>query len=200
MKKSQFILVAFIFMFLFRPTVHAQKGSWYVGGQLGYNSKTEKNTGLPDVKTNTWAVAPEVGTFLQNTLQLGFAVNLSGSDVSDGIDSTTTKFAPVLYLRRFFKVGDAFSTFVGLVGSVTTGSVDANATKYDLGGWSANVSLGAAYAVSKRFTVVGQYGLFGYTSQTVESGPNKNEINNLGFNINALGPVFNVGLYWTFKP
>ena len=187
-------------MFLFLSTVHAQKGSWYIGGELGHNSKTEKNTGLPDVKTNTWAVAPEIGTFLQNDLQLGFAVNLSGSDVSVGIDSTTTRFAPVLYLRRFFKVGDAFSTFVGLVGSFTTGNVDADGTEYDLSGWSANVSLGAAYAVSKRFTVVGQYGLFGYTSQTVENGSNKSETNNLGLNINSLGPVFNVGIYWTFKP
>jgi hypothetical protein len=179
--------------------VHAQKGSWYAGGQAGYNSRTEKNTGSPDIKTRNWAFAPEVGTFLENNLQLGMGLNLSGSKAGNGIDSTTTRFSPVVYLRRFFKIDDRFSTFVGLVGNVTTGSAKAGNLKYDLSGWGANISLGAAYALSSRFTAVGQYGLLGYTSQTTKLGSFKNKVNDLGLSVNSLGPVFNVGLYWTFK-
>lgn len=192
-------LALIIAVFLCSTEMQAQKGSWYIGGQAGYNSKTEKNTGFSDIKTKNWAFAPEVGTFLENNLQLGVGVNLSGNKAENGIDSTTTKFSPVVYLRRFFKMGDRFSTFVGLVGTVTTGSVKAGTTKYDLGGWGANLSLGAAYALSSRFTAVGQYGFLGYSSQTIKRGSFKHEVNDIGLNVNSLGPVLNVGLYYTFK-
>jgi hypothetical protein len=200
-KRTIVILTAGIFSLLNAGAVYAQKGSWYIGGQGGYTSRTEENTNIRDIETTQWAVAPEIGTFLQDHLQLGFAVNLGGGKTEDLLTETeTTKFSPVLYLRRFFKVGDKFATFVGVVGNVTTGNVKIDTQKNDLSGWGANLSLGAAYALSDRWTAVGQYGLLGYTSSTIENDFNKNTVNNLGLNVNSLGPVFNVGLYWTFKP
>ena len=193
MNKSIFILLVFLIV---SSITYAQKDSWYVGGQLGFNSRTEKNTGSADVTTTTWSVAPEVGTFLQNTLQLGFAVNLGGSN-SDNASQTT--FSPVLYLRKFYPMGDKFSLFTGIVGNFTTGSTKTGNQDGTLSGWGLNLSLGAAYAVSKTFTVVGQYGLFGYSYESVKFDTTKNSVSNFGLNVNSLGPVFNVGIYWTFK-
>jgi Outer membrane protein beta-barrel domain len=190
--KSIFTLLVFLFAAF---ASQAQKGSWYVGGQLGFNSKTESNTGAADVKTTTWSVAPEVGTFLQNNLQLGFAVNLAGVNAPD---SSATKFSPVLYLRRFYPVGDKFSLFTGIVGNFTTGSTTGQGESGTLSGWGLNLSLGAAFAVSKTFTLVGQYGLLGYSYESVKVGNNKSSVSNFGLNVNSLGPVFNVGIYWTF--
>ena len=72
-----------------------------------------------------------------------------------------------------------------------------------ISGWGLNLSLGAAFAVSKTFTLVGQYGLLGYSYEEVKFGAvnNLNPLpsSNFGVNVNSLGPVFNVGLYWTFK-
>lgn len=174
----------------------AQKGSWYVGGQLGFNSKTEKNTGFADVTTTTWSVAPEVGTFLQKELQLGFALNLGGANSTN---SSETTFSPVLYLRRFYPMGDKFSIFTGIVGNFTTGSTKINNQSGDLSGWGLNLSLGAAFGISKTFTLVGQYGLLGYSYESTTVNGEKNSVDNFGLNVNSLGPVFNVGLYWTFK-
>ncbi len=174
----------------------AQKGSWYVGGQLGLNSKTEKNTGFADITTTTWSVAPEVGTFLQKDLQLGFALNLGGSN-STGNSETT--FSPVIYLRKFYPVGDKFSLFTGIVGNFTTGSIKQNGESGTVSGWGLNLSLGAAYGISKTFTLVGQYGLLGYSYESTTINGDKNSVSNFGLNVNSLGPVFNVGLYWTFK-
>ncbi len=190
--KSIFTLLVLLFAAL---ATHAQKGSWYVGGQVGFNSKTASNTGAADVKTTSWNVAPEVGTFLQNNLQLGFAVNLGGANAPD---STVTKFSPVLYLRRFYPVGDKFSLFTGIVGNFTTGSTTGKGESGTLSGWGLNLSLGAAFAVSKTFTLVGQYGLLGYSYESVKVGDFKSSTGNLGLNVNSLGPVFNVGIYWTF--
>jgi hypothetical protein len=186
-----------LLLFLFAASVgYAQKGSWYIGGQLGFNSKTETNTGSSDVTTTTWSVAPEVGTFLQNNLQLGFALNLGGSNSTN---TSETTFSPVIYLRRFYPVGDKFSLFTGIVGNFTAGSTKVNGQDGTLSGWGLNLSLGAAYAVSKTFTVVGQYGLFGYSYESVKFDNSKNSVSNFGLNVNSLGPVFNVGIYWTFK-
>jgi hypothetical protein len=191
--KSIFALL----FFLFTASIgYTQKGSWYVGGQLGFNSRTEKNTGFADITTTTWSVAPEVGTFLQNNLQLGFAVNLGGSSAPN---NSETKFSPVLYLRRFYPVGDKFSLFTGIVGNFTTGSTKVNNQSGTLSGWGLNLSLGAAYGISKTFTLVGQYGLLGYSYESTSENGIKNSVSNFGFNVNSLGPVFNVGIYWTFK-
>jgi hypothetical protein len=189
-------ILTLLVLFFAASATYAQKGSWYVGGQLGYNSRTESNTGAADIKTDTWSVAPEIGTFLQNNLQLGFAVNLSGLN-SDSI--TQTAFSPVLYLRRFYPVGDKFSLFTGIVGNFKTGSQKQNGEDGTLSGWGLNLSLGAAFGISKTFTLVGQYGLLGYSYEEVKFGSDKSSVSNFGVNVNSLGPVFNVGLYWTFK-
>ncbi len=191
--KSIFTLLLILFTVTF---TYAQKNSWYVGGQLGFNSKTEKNTGSADVTTTTWNVAPEVGTFLQNNLQLGFALNLGGSNTTNNSETT---FSPVIYLRRFYPVGDKFSLYTGIVGNFTTGSTKVNGESGTLSGWGLNLTLGAAFAVSKTFTVVGQYGLLGYTYESTKFDTGKSSVSNFGLNVNSLGPVFNVGLYWTFK-
>ena len=193
--KSVFILLVFL---IASSVTYAQKNSWYVGGQLGFNSRTETNTGSADVTTTTWSVAPEVGTFLQNTLQLGFALNLGGSN-SDNADQTT--WSPVIYLRKFYPMGDKFSLFTGIVGNFTTGSTKTGNQDGTLSGWGLNLSLGAAYGISKTFTLVGQYGLFGYSYESVKNDNTnaKNSVSNFGLNVNSLGPVFNVGIYWTFK-
>ncbi len=189
------ILTQLLCLVFFISVTHAQKGSWYVGGQLGYNSRTQKNTGMPDVTTSTWSVAPEVGTFLQKELQLGFAVNLGGSSAPNFSETT---FSPVLYLRRFYPVGDKFSLFTGIVGNFLTGTSKQSGQNSDLSGWGLNLSLGAAFGISKTFTLVGQYGLLGYSYESSTLNGNKSSVDNFGLNVNSLGPVFNVGLYWTF--
>jgi hypothetical protein len=198
MKKIFFVLI----LAACTLATYAQKGSWYIGGQVGFNSGTTEETEQADVKTTSWSLAPEVGTFLSDNLQLGFALNLYGSTEEQESDKiTTSSFAPVLYLRNFYKVSDLFSVFAGIVGSYSTGTQEYTSTEgsveYTLTGYSANISLGAAFAVSSKFTAVAQYGLLGYSSQTVEMGDTETTDTNFGININSLGPVFNVGLYYT---
>jgi len=191
--KSIFTLLVLVFA---ASATYAQKNSWYVGGQLGFNSRTDKSTGATDITTTTWSVAPEVGTFLQNNLQLGFAVNLGGSNAPN-VSAFT--WSPVLYLRRFYPVGDKFSLFTGIVGNFKTGTEKLNGEDGTVSGWGLNLSLGAAYGISKTFTLVGQYGLLGYSYEEVKFGNEKSSVSNFGINVNSLGPVFNVGIYWTFK-
>jgi len=73
------------------------------------------------------------------------------------------------------------------------------------------LGVGIAYALSPRFTAVGQYGLMGYQSVTSKVAGNTTDTDssfNFGVNTvgsstlsqgNGSGAVFNIGLYYTFK-
>lgn len=193
----------------------AQKGSWYVGGVVSYASETSKT---PTGFTNTvsgWALGPEVGTFLKDDIQLGLYLGLSGSSEKDdnGDISSSSDFSPTVYGRKFFKITDDFSAFGGLYlsfisGSITTytGGGGSNETKGS--GVGMRLGVGVAYALSPRFTAVGQYGLLGYQSVSYkQNGNDAGSVSNFDFGVNTIGygsqgqsgGIFNIGLYYTFK-
>ena len=71
------------------------------------------------------------------------------------------------------------------------------------------MGIGVAYALSPRFTAVGQYGLMGYRSVSNKVGGNDaGSDSSFNFGVNTVGSsslsfgsgtVFNVGIYYTFK-
>lgn len=199
----------------------AQTGSWYVGGALGLMSTKHKNTNAgttSESKGNTWVVSPEIGTFLSDNWQLGLAFGINGEkQVQSNKDETTAStISPTLYIRRFAKVSDNLSVFAGLYGNFSTGSKKEyynstdTETKYKVSGFGMRLGIGVAYALSDRFTAVGQYGLFGFSSKTEKyDADNKDQYSSFDFGVNTVGSssliegngssVFNIGLYYTFK-
>ncbi len=209
MKKGILLLMGVCFL----GVAFAQQGSWYVGGVANYGAKTTKQPNNPDYTLTSWAFGPEVGTFLKDNLQLGLYLGLSGSSEKDdnGEISSSSNFSPTLYTRKFFTITDNFSAFGGLYLSYISGS----ATNYagtgaerKTSGFGARLGIGVAYALSPRFTVVGQYGLLGYQSVSFKSNGNDAGsessfdfgVNTIGYgSLGQTGGVFNVGLYYTFK-
>ena len=186
----------------------AQKGSWYVGGTVGFNSTTDKAAAPSTNKdvTTSWSFAPEAGTFLKDDIQLGFALGLSGStDKVNGTKTTSTfGFSPMVYSRKFFKITDNFSAFAGvylkLISDKTTTYTGATSVENKTSGIDLHLGAGVAYALSPRFTAVGQYGLLGYQSTTDKTGGVSNGTSSsFYFGANTIGPVLNVGLYYTLK-
>src|SRR6478735_854931 len=108
--KKQFLLLMIVFVSAF---TYGQKGSWYIGGVGGYGSSTWEPTNGVKSTSNTWAFGPEVGTFLQNDIQLGFILGLNGSTEKsdDSKVSESSSFSPTIYVRKFKKVTDNFSLF-----------------------------------------------------------------------------------------
>jgi outer membrane protein len=203
-------------------TTFAQSGSWYVGGALGYMGKTTKTTPVSgtttESKNSTWVVSPEIGTFLSDNWQLGLALGLNGEKQiqTNKNETTSSTVSPTLYIRRFAKVSDNLSVFAGLYGNFTSGSIKykdgttGSETKDKVSGFGMRLGIGVAYALSERFTAVGQYGLFGFSSTTTKDEPgNKTVDTGFDFGVNTVGSqsliegngasVFNIGLYYTFK-
>ena len=198
-------------------TLSAQQGSWYIGGAVGYSSNTSKSPS--DFKTTytNWAFAPEAGTFLKDDIQLGAFLGIGGGTGKND-DEEFYKYSivsPTIYARKFFKVTDEFSTFAGAYINITTGSTTdytgAATSVSDDSGFGFRLGVGVAYALSPRFTAVGQYGLFGYqTTKHKLDGDDDGTDSSFDFGVDTVGfssfgqssssgAVFNIGIYYTFK-
>jgi hypothetical protein len=209
--KRSLLLSAFMLAAL---AAAAQKGSWYVGGVATYASETSKTPSGFTTTLSGWAFAPEVGTFLKDDIQLGLYLGLGGSSEKDdnGDISSSSEFSPTVYGRKFFKITDNFSAFGGLYLSLLSGTTKdytgGGTNEYKGSGFGFRLGVGVAYALSPRFTAVGQYGLLGYQSVSYkQNGNDSGSVSNFDFGVNTIGygtngqsgGIFNIGLYYTFK-
>jgi hypothetical protein len=215
MKTKTILLSAFA---LATISAHAQKGSWYVGGNVGFSTAQNKiqtgSTETKNGKTTTWTFRPEFGTFLTDHVQLGIQLNANGSktDQQNTAKDVTKSInlGAILYSRYFFGK-DAFKPFVGVNLEAAPGK-----TKYSSGStvtsetknfnFGANVNAGFGYALSKRVTAVGSFGLLGYnhsTNKTVGSNTKYTtstfgfKSDNGGSSAGTLGNRFTTGIYYT---
>jgi len=195
----------------------AQKNSVYIGGQAGFNSTSTdvENNGntVRTSKSNNYSFSPEIGTFLTNQVQLGVGFTFSGSRQETpatlsnlAYNTRINRYGGTVYSRFFFGEGN-FRPFIGLNASVLPGNSTAEfagaaggttkANTLDLG---ANLNAGFGYGLTKRVTLVGSFGTFGFQRTTSKQEGNniKTTTNNFGLNANTLGNLFNVGLYFTF--
>src|ERR1041385_8788440 len=157
MKRSLLILSAMLMMSM---AAMAQKGSFYLGGSVGYSSSTDKPTGGVNTVSTSWSFAPEPGTFLKDDIQLGLALGLSGSSVkvANNKMQTSTTFSPTVYTRKFFKLTDNFSLFAGAylnyLSGTSTDYTSSPSVKTTESGIAIRLGAGVAYALSPRFTAV----------------------------------------------
>jgi len=210
--KKQFLVLMIV---LISSITYAQKGSWYIGGVAGYGTNTTEPTNGTKSTTTSWAFGPEIGTFLKNDIQLGFILGLNGSTEKsdDSKVSESSSFSPTIYVRKFKKVTDNFSLFSGLYVNYQSGTekdFTPSETKMTASGFGISLGVGMAFALSPRWTAVGQYGLLGYTSvKFKQDGTETSKESDFNFGVNTVGSssfvqgngsgaVFNIGLYYTF--
>lgn len=184
----------------------AQEGSWYIGGNAGYNVTQEKLNGSNGLKNTSWSFSPEIGTFLTNNFQIGAAITLAGqqsNSFSSRVRSNMTGGS--VYARNFFGNG-VFRPFVGINVTVLPGSVTYREsaqtprryTTMNIGG---NLNAGFALVLSSRVTAVGSFGALGYsrTVANLEGATEKRVTESFGISdAGTLGQRFNVGIYYTF--
>jgi len=201
--KKALIMISMVAM---SSVAFAQQGSWYIGGLAGFSSSKSEDSGsgLESVNSSWW-FSPEAGTFLKDDIQLGVALGIGGSkNTFDGDDvSKSTQIDPTIYSRKFFKITDNFSTFAGLYLSfISEKNTDYGPTvETTTSGFGARLGAGVAFALSPRFTAVGQYGVLGFQSTKDKvDGDEVSKNTDFDFGVNTTGgSVFNVGIYYTFK-
>jgi hypothetical protein len=197
-------------------TAHAQKGSIYLGGQAGFNSTSTKfdsgSTSTTTSKASNWSFSPEVGTFLTNQVQLGVGFTFSGSRQEtplNGNINITNRYGGTVYSRYFFGEGN-FRPFLGLNVSLLPGNSRSErngfgntVSRYNTFDVGANLNAGFAYGLNKRLTVLGSFGTFGFQNSVAKEEGTNNKITttDFGLNVNTLGNLFTIGVYYTLtKP
>lgn len=199
------------FMISITLTVNAQKGRWFVGGQLGIggsNNKIISNSGTSETgKTFSWNLSPEVGTFVTENMQLGTALTIgSGTGPSFGGfgEIRSSNYGAKLY-SRYFWGKNQFKPFAGIetsyIKDIRNSRNGPNSSKTWNNNTSVMINFGFSYDLSKRIAVLGQFGTLGYNRSISSPNPENERFvtNSFGFNSSSLGNRFNVGFYYTFK-
>ena len=207
MKHKFFLLIITSFSTLL---VLAQKKSWYVGGQAGFNSSQSKQINPvviePTARFTNWSFSPEIGTFLRDDIQLGFGITYSGSQSKD-LQNTNNKiigtnYGLKTYVRKFWGK-NVFKPFVGFnveylnnENRSTSGSTTLSTTGNTFG---TNFNAGFGYSLSKRVNVLGSFGVLGFNTSTSKQSNNSTQFRttNFGFDAGTLGNRFNIGFYYT---
>lgn len=165
---KRFMLTAIVVVFAV-CSIQAQQGSMYIGGGLGYDEIT-------------WRVAPEIGTWVADDLQVGIVATLLGQN-----DTGNLKFGafPHLYLRKWFSVSDKFGLYAGVNARVAIQSFRFGEADPIFDGF---LDAGFAYNIAPRWGMMGRFGSLGYVNKRFD----------LNVDLSP-GSLFNVGLYYTFK-
>jgi hypothetical protein len=188
----------------------AQKGSWYVGGNAGFEQTKATSTiggiSRDGKKESRWSFSPEVGKFLTNQIQLGAGFTVNGAKYDDNTNPASTgkvtNFGGVLYSRYFFKSG-AFRPFLGLNVSLQQGKGESTfgggTFKTTSSTFGSNLNAGFAFALSSKVTTLGSFGFLGFVRQSAapQQSKDKNTITKIGFDAGSLGNRFNIGIYYT---
>jgi hypothetical protein len=191
---------------------NAQKGSWYLGGNLGFNSTSHKaetgNNVITGPTVSTWTISPEVGTFLTDNIQFGIGLTNVGQrmKLNDSLNTITnnSKFGGTIYSRYFFGKGN-FRPFVGANISILPGVMKtktsifglSNTTTSNTFDFGANINVGFAYALSNKVSVLGSFGTVGYSSSSVTTNKTTVTTSNIGLDAGSLGNRFTIGVYFT---
>ncbi len=197
-----------LFVFLIGAlTAQAQQGNWYLGGVVNYSSTTDKSASGQELTNSSWGIGPEIGTFLTDNIQIGLKVGLYGAvyELTDGKDRDFS-LGPTIYVRRIFHITDNFSTFAGLYAGITSGTTKSERTSGSSEtthfGFGTQLGVGLAYALSPRFTVMGQYGVLGYRTENWKvDGMDAGSTSKFTFSMDATGQgsAFNLGVYYTLN-
>lgn len=207
--KTMFTLLGSIFLYSFST---AQKGSWYIGGNTGFsvsqNKQTSNGSTANNGKNTSWSFSPEIGSFITKNIQIGLGLTVSGSKsdnqfVSNPSINRSNLFGSTVYSRKFWGK-DNFKPFAGLNISLLRGKsiLESSGAKFESKQtqFSANINAGFSYALSKRVSALGSFGLLGYSSSVSRQTDNdtRYRVSSFGLDASSLGDRFNIGFYYTF--
>lgn len=186
----------------------AQQGGWYIGGDVQLQHVTSKNDAsgsTQESKNFTWGIAPELGIYLTNHLQVGAGLSVGGSKTTydqsgSSSSSRTTNFGGTLLARYFFTT-TALRPFAGLKLQAGGGSnkADGSTSKVKNFGAGASLTAGFAYSFSPRFSALASVAALSFNHQEskLDGGTEvKSTTDDLNFFGSTNASTFNLGVQY----
>jgi outer membrane protein len=213
MKKLSLMMVMAI---LFAANVMAQttKGTWYVGGGLGFSSSNEKtksgSISADGDKTSSFNIKPGVGFFISDKISLGIDVGFTTSTLKspNNDKSKSSIFSINPYARYYMMLNDNFG-FTGTLGigyasgtsKIEGGGISVDGPKSTQ--FSFGVTPGLVYFPTNKIGLEANFGFVGYTSDKFTSTSNtgvktEQTTNQFALGANSINPQFSLGFRYYF--
>ncbi len=181
------------------PVYGFTQGNVFLEGNLGYNSKNDKNS---KEKTKDFTINPKIGYLLSDDLAIGVEVNyISSTQDVDGTDTRdVSAFGAGVFARYYFlNLGQRFKAF-GEVG-VGFGTAKDDLADVKANGVNAGLNLGLNYFLTENMAITfGLADVLSYNTSKldVDGAENVSEFN---ANINVFNNFFDTaqfGLLYKF--
>lgn len=213
MKKSIIIMLCLFANIVFsqdeNDTFLIEKGTWVVEGDFGLNFGNSNNVSGTTISDNSgfsFNIAPKVGYFISDNLQLGLglAYGYTKFDNSDGnspnINETTSKrnsYGIFPYLKKFFPVGKKLSfhlvaeTRFEVFNTNFVGNDNFSESSSDV--FSINLRPGINYRFTDHILMQANFGRLGYNYAKQElDDTTSRESNDFGFNLSSSSLTFGI--------
>jgi hypothetical protein len=177
------------------------KGDLFASGTLSYSSTTYE-----DLSNTTFVLAPRLGFFVGNNVAIGAVVssrvntqeNYEGA--GEVYETTYTTFSGGAFVRFYFSAQNRFNTFIDVSGAYTStkNENDLNDIEYKTTGFTAGVTPGINYFISKHFALEASYAFLNYTTSKPDvegdAEAESTDTFSVGFNLSNIA----VGLLYKF--
>ncbi len=127
--KKLLLISALALSCLFANAQDGLKGTWFVGGQVGFGSDKSYTTSSDQIverKVNDFAVAPLVGTFISPSVAVGAALGFESGKVKiAGVQTEkTTDIAIMPFARKYWNISGGLYFFGQAALPVSFGSTE----------------------------------------------------------------------------
>lgn len=219
MKKS-FILTLLAITLSLGANAQISKGTFYVGGSLGFaTSETKQKVGPTETTTfesSSFNFMPSVGYFVADKTAVGLRASISSTEntiIASNGDKTINTRTPVrvgLFAERYFMIIPEFGFTAGVFADFITGStkrevIDGTtgvsvSTENDLSGFSTGLTGGTIWFPTPHIGISAQVGILSFTTET-ETVKNANpevSATETGFNFDLSSMNLNFGFHYFF--
>ncbi|TYR36486.1 porin family protein [Sphingobacterium phlebotomi] len=198
--KKFYLTLAAVAALTFASQAQTEKGKFVVGGGLGFDTESVKDT---DVKYNSFNIMPSAGYFVSDNIAvgvgLGYQWNKSEYDAEASITEQAKSSFTVAPFGRWYSANGPVRFFGQLSVPMSWGNQKVNDEKTaDISNYGVELAPGIAYfptsKIGLEFKVRGLY-YNARTSDPVGDAP-KTTVNTFGLNANSLAPTVGVQFYF----
>ncbi|BAV08168.1 Outer membrane protein beta-barrel domain-containing protein [Filimonas lacunae] len=167
MKKILLLTVLVVITTAITASAQINKGSVYLGGNVGYGRSNIRNNGYEDYKQINVGVSPSVAFAYKDNFAWGLSLLYARTDLQTSYIQKSNNFGVTAFLRQYQPLGKGFYAFAqeGLTLLYGFGN-QSSPTSSEVKSYGANagISPGLAYDINKKFQLEIQLNNVAYVS------------------------------------
>lgn len=189
--KKFYLTLAAVAAFTFASQAQTEKGTFLVGGQVGFETSKIKDT---DIKENSFSINPTVGYFVSDNWAVGTGIGYNWAKSEDGSNETKTNAFQVAPFARNYVGNGQFRFFSQLSVPMAWGKVTAedNSKKTENKFETYGVELAPGFAFFPTNNIGIELKVRGLYFESAKNKTADVTTNTFGLDANSLAPTLGV--------